>query len=162
VGFEPTRRFNTAYAISSRYPFVPTRTIPSAKSADLQGLSGFAEEGLSAAYQPVPARLQYGCSTFAGCVDSDVSSNFCIRITFIILSKCKKFRACLRRLAEERWRQRRALRVGDNELTLDRSFRRGSRVDGPASRMSFIFPEPPRLSEPQSPKRCFRALPDVA
>jgi hypothetical protein len=50
VGFEPTRRLNTTYAISNCDPYVLTRSIPSTKSADLQDFLGFAEEGLSAAH----------------------------------------------------------------------------------------------------------------
>jgi hypothetical protein len=36
VGFEPTRRLNTAYSISNCDPYVATRSILSTKSADLQ------------------------------------------------------------------------------------------------------------------------------
>ncbi len=50
VGFEPTRRFNTAYAISSPKTCLLARSILSAKIADLQGFCGFVDEGLSAAY----------------------------------------------------------------------------------------------------------------
>ena len=50
VGFEPTRRFNTAYAISSPKTYVLARSILSAKSALLQGFLVFADDPLSVAY----------------------------------------------------------------------------------------------------------------
>jgi hypothetical protein len=58
VGFEPTRRFNTAYAISSCNPYVLTCSTPSTKSALLQGF-----QGLLRRVCPVRASLyQPGCS----------------------------------------------------------------------------------------------------
>ena len=43
VGFEPTRRFNTAYAISSPKTYVLARSIASAKLALLQDFLGFVD-----------------------------------------------------------------------------------------------------------------------
>jgi hypothetical protein len=44
-------------------PSVTVRPIASGNCAYLHGFRGFSGTGLSVAYRPVPARLQYGCSS---------------------------------------------------------------------------------------------------
>jgi hypothetical protein len=62
-GFEPSRRLNTAYAISNPKLPVPLRAGPYRYVAYISPSRGPLGGARTVAYRSVPARLQYGCST---------------------------------------------------------------------------------------------------
>src|SRR4028119_966580 len=61
-GFEPSRRLNTAYAISNPKPPAPLRAVPYRYAAYLSPKHGPLGGARTVAYRPVPTRLQYGYS----------------------------------------------------------------------------------------------------
>jgi hypothetical protein len=65
-GFEPSRRLNTAYAISNPKPPVPLRAVPYSYVAYPSPKRGPLGAARTVAYRSVPAGLQYGCSKLSG------------------------------------------------------------------------------------------------
>ena len=65
-GFEPSRRLNTAYAISNPKPPVPLRAVPYRYVAYPSPKRGPLGATRTVAYRSVPAGLQYGCSKLSG------------------------------------------------------------------------------------------------
>ncbi len=59
VGFEPTRRLDTAYAISNPNEYVPIRIAVSNNCAVLQAFYRTVQSSSSGTYRLMPARLQY-------------------------------------------------------------------------------------------------------